>query len=98
MAQEELTVRPETLHRVGRTLGDTAYRVVHGPAGVPGLAAPDRRWSAAEALAALETSVRTWCGRLGAQVADTGDAVRAAAGAYESVDGRAATRLAAVPR
>ncbi|MFI7076651.1 type VII secretion target [Micromonospora sp. NPDC049903] len=98
MAQEELTVRPETLHRVGRALGDTAYRLAHGPAGVPGLAAPDRQWAAAGALAALERSVHTWCGRLGAQVAETGDAVRAAAGAYESVDGRAANRLSAVTR
>ncbi|MDG4793959.1 type VII secretion target [Micromonospora sp. WMMD1082] len=98
MADEELTVRPELLHRVGRSLGDTGYRLAHGPAGVPGLTAPAREWSAAQALAGLEAAVHAWCGRLGARVAETGDAVRAAAVAYESVDARAAARLSTVSR
>ncbi|GIJ80131.1 hypothetical protein SAMN05443287_103400 [Micromonospora phaseoli] len=98
MADEELTVRPELLHRVGRSLGDTGYRLTHGLSGVPGLAAPAPDWSAAAALAMLEASVHAWSGRLGSRVAETGDAVLTAAGAYESVDDRAAARLSVLPR
>ncbi|MBX7265249.1 hypothetical protein KIF24_03710 [Micromonospora sp. Llam7] len=98
MTEDELTVRPELLHRIGRSLGDTGHRLAHGLAGVPGLAAPAGEWSTAGALARLEASVHAWSGRLGARVAETGDAVRAAAGAYESVDARAAARLSALPR
>ncbi len=98
MAEDELTVRPEVLHEVGRSLGDTGYRLGNGLAGVPGLAVPARDWSTAEVLAALEAAVHAWSGRLGGRVAETGDAVRAAAGAYESVDSRAAARLSALPR
>ncbi|MFF5217174.1 hypothetical protein [Micromonospora sp. NPDC000442] len=98
MAEGKLAVRPELLHRVGRSLGDTGYRLAHGVAGGPGLAAPAREWSTARALAGLEAAVHAWSGRLGARVAETGDGVRAAAGAYESVDARAAARLSALPR
>lgn len=98
MVEEKLTVRPELLHRVGRSLGDTGHRLAHGLAGVPGLAAPASEWSTARALAGLEAAVHAWSGRLGARVAETGDAVRAAAGAYESVDTRAAARLSTLPR
>ncbi|MFV2099911.1 hypothetical protein [Micromonospora sp. LOL_024] len=98
MADEELTVRPELLHRTGRSLGDTGYRLAHGLAGAPGLAAPAPHWLAAQALATLEASVHAWAGRLGSRVAETGDAVRAAAAAYESVDERAAARLSILPQ
>ncbi|MEV6811777.1 type VII secretion target [Micromonospora sp. NPDC051296] len=98
MAEDELTVRPEVLRRVGWSLGDTGHRLANGLAGVPGLAAPAREWSTAAALATLEAAVHAWSERLGARVADTGDAVRAAAVAYESVDARAAARLSALPR
>ncbi|GAB3858097.1 type VII secretion target [Micromonospora andamanensis] len=98
MVEEKLAVRPELLHRVGLSLGDTGHRLAHGVAGWPGLTAPSREWSTARALAALEMAVHAWSGRLGARVAETGDAVRAAAGAYESVDDRAAARLSALPR
>ncbi|GIJ36553.1 type VII secretion target [Micromonospora sediminimaris] len=99
MAEEKLAVRPELLHRVGRSLGDTGYRLAHGLAAGRGLAAPVRgEWSTAGALAGLEAAVHAWCGRLGARVAETGDGVRAAAGAYESVDARAAARLSVLPR
>ncbi|GIJ21474.1 type VII secretion target [Micromonospora lutea] len=98
MAEEKLTVRPELLHQVGQALGATAYRLAHGLAGERGLTAPAREWSTAQALAGLETAVHAWSGRLGARVAETSDAVRAAAGAYESVDARAAARLSALPR
>jgi hypothetical protein len=98
MAEAELTVRPELLHRVGRSLGDTGHRLAHAVPGVPGLPAPAREWSTARALAGLEAAVHAWSGRLGARVAETGDAMRAAAGAYESVDARAAARLSALPR
>ncbi|MEV2241499.1 hypothetical protein [Micromonospora sp. NPDC049891] len=98
MAEEKLAVRPELLHRVGRALGDTGYRLAHGLADGPVLTAPAREWSTARALAGLEAAVHAWSGRLGARVAETSDAVRAAAGAYESVDARAAARLAALSR
>ncbi|NGM13948.1 hypothetical protein O3597_01030 [Verrucosispora sp. WMMA2044] len=98
MAEETLAVRPELLHRVGRSLGDTSYRLAHGMSGGRGLSAPAREWSTARALADLEAAVHTWSGRLAARVAETGDAVRAAAGAYESVDARAAARLSVLPR
>ncbi|WP_433529900.1 hypothetical protein ACQPYA_27255 [Micromonospora sp. CA-263727] len=98
MTEDELTVRPEVLHRVGWSLGDAGHRLAHGLAGVPGLTAPAPLWSTAEALATLEAAVHAWSGRLGARVAETGDAVRAAASAYESVDVRTAARLSALPR
>ncbi|WP_341717600.1 type VII secretion target [Micromonospora sp. FIMYZ51] len=94
MTEQELTVQPELLHRIGRSLGDTGNRLAHGlVAGVPGLTAPAPQWSAAAALAALEEAVQGWSARLGGRIADTGAALRAAAGAYESVDARAAARL-----
>ncbi|NLU77026.1 hypothetical protein HCA58_01175 [Micromonospora sp. HNM0581] len=98
MAEETLAVRPELLHRVGRSLDGTGHRLAHGMAGGRGLGAPAREWSTARALAGLEAAVHAWSGRLAARVAETGDAVRAAAAAYESVDARAAARLSAVPR
>ncbi|RIV38640.1 type VII secretion target [Micromonospora radicis] len=98
MTEQELAVRPELLHRVGRSLGETGYRLAHGLAGVPGLAAPMAGWSTGAALGALEGAVHSWSTRLGGRVVQTGAAVRAAAGAYESVDERAAARLSAVPR
>ncbi|MEG3635743.1 type VII secretion target [Micromonospora palythoicola] len=98
MAEETLAVRPELLHRVGRSLDDTGYRLAQGMSGGRGLSAPAREWSTARALADLEAAVHAWSGRLAARVAETGDAVRAAAGAYESVDARAAARLSVLPR
>ncbi len=99
MTDEELTVRPELLRRVGGSLGDTGHRLAHGlVAGVPGLTAPAPQWSAAAALAALEAVVHGWAGRLGGRITDTGAAMRAAAGAYESVDARAANRLSGLGR
>lgn len=96
--QQELTVQPERLHQVGRSLGEHGHRLAHGLAGVPGLAAPAAGWSAGVALGNLETAVQSWSARLGGRLTQTGAAVRAAAGAYESVDARAATRLSALPR
>ncbi|BCJ60232.1 type VII secretion target [Micromonospora endophytica] len=99
MVEEELTVQPELLRRVGRGLGDTGHRLAYGLlAGVPGLTAPAPQWSAAGSLAALEEAVHGWSGRLGARIVETGAALRAAAGAYDSVDARAATRLSGLPR
>ncbi|MGC5049999.1 hypothetical protein ACLQ2S_00870 [Micromonospora sp. DT48] len=98
MTEQKLTVRPELLHQAGRALDAAGYRLAHGLAGERGLTAPAREWSTAQALARLEAAVHAWSGRLGARVAATGDAVRAAAGAYESVDARAAARLSALPR
>ncbi len=63
MAEETLAVRPELLHRVGRSLGDTSYRLAHGMSGGRGLSAPAREWSTARALADLEAAVHTWSGR-----------------------------------
>ncbi|TCB97474.1 hypothetical protein E0H26_11140 [Micromonospora zingiberis] len=98
MTEQELTVQPELLHQVGRSLGDQGHRLAQGLADVPGFAPPAPGWSAGAALGALEAAVQSWSARLGAQVTQTGDAVRAAARAYESVDDRVAVRLSTLPR
>ncbi|MEU6078631.1 type VII secretion target [Micromonospora sp. NPDC047074] len=98
MTEEPLTVRPDALRRGASGLDDDAYRLGHGLLGVPGLVLPAPEWSAAAALAGLESAVHAWLGGLGARVAGTAGAVRAAAGAYEAADDRAAGRLAALPR
>ncbi|PZF93302.1 hypothetical protein [Micromonospora deserti] len=98
MIEEPFTVRPDVLRRAAGALGDDAYRLAHGVAGVPGLVIAAPEWSAGVALAGLETAVHAWFGALGARVAATGEAVRAAAEAYEAVDDRAARRLAGLPR
>ncbi|MEV6691613.1 hypothetical protein AB0M35_09130 [Micromonospora sp. NPDC051196] len=95
---QELTVQPERLHQVGRSLGDHGHRLAGVLAEAPGLAAPAPGWSTGAALGTLEAAVQSWSARLGARVTQTGDAVRAAARAYESVDARAATRLSTLPR
>ncbi|MFU8871821.1 hypothetical protein [Micromonospora sp. SL4-19] len=98
MTEEPFTVEPELLRGVARELGDDAYRLVRSLAGTPGLVAPVDGWRAGVALAELEAAAHRWCGALAAQVAATGEAVRAAAEGYEAVDERAARRLAGVPR
>ncbi|MFG3418291.1 hypothetical protein [Micromonospora sp. NPDC048063] len=98
MTEEPITVRPDALRRVASALGDDAYRLGHGLAGVAGLVVPAPEWAAGAALTGLESAVHAWFGGLGARVAETAGAVRAAAEAYESVDDRAAGRLAALPR
>ncbi|MGC5028862.1 hypothetical protein [Micromonospora sp. DT229] len=96
--QQEVTVQPEQLHRIGRSLGDHGQRVASGLAGLPGLAAPTPGWSAGAALGALEAAVQSWSARLGGRITQTGEAVRSAARSYESADARAATRLSGLPR
>ncbi|MDO3702525.1 hypothetical protein Q3W71_12670 [Micromonospora sp. C28SCA-DRY-2] len=98
MSDEAISVRPEVLRRAAGRLADEGYRLAHGLAGVPGLVVPAPGWSAGAALAGLESAVHGWCGRLGARVAATGDAVSAADEAYRAADDRAAARLAALPR
>ncbi|MEH1100919.1 type VII secretion target [Micromonospora sp. CPCC 205561] len=98
MTEEPLTVRPEALRRAAGGLDDAAYRLGHGLLGTPGLGVPAPEWPAAAALADLESAVHAWLGGLGSRVAATAWAVRAAAGAYEAADDRAARRLAVVPR
>ncbi|MFC4018207.1 hypothetical protein ACFOW4_09620 [Micromonospora sp. GCM10011542] len=98
MTEEPLTVRPELLGGVARALDDDASRLAHGLAGTPGLLVPAPDWPTGAALAALESAVHGWLGRLGGRVAVTGGAVRAAAESYRVVDDRAARRLAALPR
>ncbi|MCX4389480.1 type VII secretion target [Micromonospora peucetia] len=98
MAEEPLTVRPEVLRRAASGLDDDAYRLGHGFAGASGLVVVAPEWSAGAALTGLESAVHAWAGGLGARVAGTAGAVRAAAGAYEAVDDRAAGRMGTVPR
>ncbi|MER5333522.1 type VII secretion target [Micromonospora sp. NPDC002717] len=98
MTEEPITVRPDALRRAASALDDDAYRLGHGLAGVTGLVVPAPEWAAGAALTGLESAVHSWFGALGAQVAATAGAVRAAAEAYESVDDRAAGRLAALAR
>ncbi|MEW2472787.1 MULTISPECIES: hypothetical protein [Micromonospora] len=98
MSEQDLTVQPERLDRTGRSLGEQGHRLASGLAGTAGLTAPTPGWSAGVALGTLEAAVHSWSARLGARVTRTGDAVRAAARSYESVDGRAAARLSALPR
>ncbi|MEU4782950.1 type VII secretion target [Micromonospora sp. NPDC023633] len=98
MTEEPLTVRPDALRRAASGLDDDAYRLGHGLAGASGLVVPAPEWSAGAALAGLEAAAHAWFGGLGARVATTAGAVRAAAEAYEAVDDRAAGRLTALPR
>ncbi|WP_433387723.1 type VII secretion target [Micromonospora sp. KLBMP9576] len=98
MTEEPLTVRPGALRRAASGLDDDAYRLAHVLAGAPGLVVPAPQWSAGAALSGLESAVHAWCGGLGARVAVTAGAVRAAAGAYEAVDDRAAGRLGRLHR
>ncbi|MFG1871463.1 hypothetical protein [Micromonospora arborensis] len=94
---DAFTVRPAELRAVAVALDDGAHRLALGLAGVPGLVvAPG--WRAGSALAGLEAAGHAWFCRLGAQVAVTSGGVREAAGAYETVDDRAADRFAALPR
>lgn len=98
MTEESFTVEPELLREVARALGDDAYRLARGLAGVPGLVVSADGWDAGAALAGLESAVHRWYGGLAARVAATADAVRTAADGYEAVDDRAARRLAGLPR
>ncbi|WP_406040811.1 type VII secretion target [Micromonospora sp. NBC_00898] len=98
MTEAPLTVEPELLREVARSLGADAYRLARGLAAEPGLVVPAEGWRAGVALAELESAVQGWCGALAARVADGADAVRLAAEGYEAVDERAARRLAGVPR
>ncbi|EEP71690.1 hypothetical protein MCAG_02017 [Micromonospora sp. ATCC 39149] len=98
MTEEPFTVRPELLREVAGALGDLAYRLGHGLAGVPGLAVPAPGWRSAEALAGLESATFAWCGALGARIAAAADGLTAAAEGYQAADERAAHRLTALPR
>ncbi|MCW3841709.1 type VII secretion target [Micromonospora yasonensis] len=98
MAEEPFTVEPELLLGVARELGDDAYRLAHGLSAAPGLVVPADGWRAGAALAELEAAVQRWCGSLAGRVAATAEAVRTAADGYQSVDERAAGRLAGIPR
>ncbi|SCG55060.1 Excreted virulence factor EspC, type VII ESX diderm [Micromonospora coxensis] len=95
---EPLEVRPEVLREVAGRLTDEAYALAHGVAGAPGLVVSAPEWRAAAALTRLESATHSWHGVLGGRVAQTADALRTAARAYEAVDDRAAGRLAALPR
>ncbi|MGC1213683.1 MAG: hypothetical protein WA890_20755, partial [Micromonospora sp.] len=66
MTEKPFTVQPELLREVARALGDDAYRLAHGLAGVPGLVVSADGWGAGTALAGLESAVHRWCGALGA--------------------------------
>ncbi|GAA2708690.1 type VII secretion target [Micromonospora olivasterospora] len=98
MEGEPFTVRPDLLREVARALGDDAYRLARGLAGVPGLVPPAAGWRTATALAELEAAVHAWCGALGARVAATAGALATAADGYQAVDERVARRLTALPR
>ncbi|TDC79108.1 hypothetical protein E1193_19600 [Micromonospora sp. KC606] len=95
---EPLEVRPEVLREVAGGLADEAYALANRLAGPPGLTVAAPQWRAAAALASLESAVHAWQGSLAARVAETAEALRAAADAYEAVDDRAADRLATPPR
>ncbi|MER7458118.1 hypothetical protein [Micromonospora sp. NPDC126480] len=98
MIEEMFSVRPDALRRGAVALADDAYRLAHGLAGSSGLVVAAPEWAAGAALAGLERAVHAWLGELGARVAVTGAAVRAAADAYDAVDDRAAARLTGAPR
>lgn len=98
MTEEPFTVDPGGLREVARALDDGAYRLAHGLAGVPGLVVPAPGWRAGVALAGLESAVHAWFAALGARLAATAGAVRAAADEYEAVDDRAARRLTTLRR
>lgn len=98
MTEEPFAVRPQELRAVASALDDEAYRLAWGLAGVPGLLVSASGWRSAAALAELEAAGHAWVCRLGATVATTAGGVRAAAGAYETVDDRAAGRFAATTR
>jgi hypothetical protein len=86
------------LRATARSLDDCAHRLAHGLAVEAGLTVDAPQWAAAGALTEWESTVHGWFGSFGARVADTGDAVRRAADAYDAADERAAHRLTRVPR
>ncbi|MEU2613616.1 type VII secretion target [Micromonospora sp. NPDC007271] len=98
MTEEPFAVEPELLRGVARKLGDDAYALAQSLAGVPGLVTPADGWRVGAALAELEAATHRWCALLAVRTAATAEAVRAAADSYETVDERAARRLAGVPR
>ena len=98
MTDEPFAVRPEELRAVAVLLDDEARRLASGLAGLPGLVVAAPEWRAGAALAGLEAAGHAWFGAAGRRVAATSGGVRAAAEAYETVDDRAAGRLAALPR
>jgi hypothetical protein len=76
-------------------LDDTSYRLGHGLHAVAGLTVAEPGWEVAAALVALEAAVHGFFGAIGGRTAELSAALRAAAGAYEAADDRAARRLVA---
>ncbi|MEH0846397.1 type VII secretion target [Micromonospora sp. CPCC 205711] len=98
MTEERVRVDPEVLRQVAGRLAAEAYGLAHGFADVPGLVVAAPQWRAGTALVRWESAAHAWLGALGARVAETAAALRAAADEYEAVDDRAAGRLAGLPR
>ncbi|MCZ7435414.1 hypothetical protein O7598_03325 [Micromonospora sp. WMMC241] len=99
MVEEPFAVDPELLRAVARGLTDDAYRLAHGPGGIPGpVPPPPDGWRAGAALDELDTAVRRWSGMLAARVAGTAEALRGGADGYEAADDRAARRLTGTTR
>jgi len=72
----------------------TAYRLGQGLSGTPGLTVDSPGWTAAQALAGLESAVHTYLTATGGHAAQMAEGLLAAADAYEAADDRAAHRLA----
>ncbi|WFE32138.1 hypothetical protein [Micromonospora sp. WMMD975] len=99
VVEEPFTVDPELLRAVARRLTDDAYRLAHGPGGMPTPPAPPPDgWRTGVALDDLETAVRRWSGTIAAGVAAGAEALRGGADGYEAVDERAARRVAGASR
>jgi hypothetical protein len=77
-------------------LADVGYRLGHGLHGTPGLTVAAPEWSAAAALAELESAVHACLTAAGAEVAHVATQIRTAADGYEAADRRAAGRLARI--
>ena len=88
----DFEVDTEELRRHAAEAGATADRVTGAADGAP-LPDPSPRWAAAGAAALAADAARQQLLHLGGDVAETAQRIRAAAGAYEEADARAATRL-----
>jgi hypothetical protein len=96
MHDDLIQVRTGELRVAADRLAGTGYRLGHGLAGAErsaGLLVPAPGWTAATALAVLESAVHDWLGEVGGRAAQTADGLRVAADGYDTADDRAAIRL-----
>lgn len=95
MHDDLIQVHTDALRAWAGDLAGTSHRLGHGLRETPGLTVPAPEWTAAEALAALESGVHAYLATVGDCAARTAAGLRAAAEEYDAADDRAARRLSA---